>query len=211
MTACWRSQALLWRVAWITLSIRPPHTRTRTLSFWTPPLASTYIRMRIRITAITVWFCDVNERMTEGLCWQGGGAEIRGAVRNLLREGQLRTEQRASEGGEFPSSVAFRAGGELELRRKLIGFGLAGLLLIGAYHDVSARSSEEVQILIWSQWFADLIWDVSSSSLIVDWFYFFICCLAEMKSHKCEMLQLQIGTSHWRPVFCFDWFISLFK
>lgn len=119
-------------------SLFPSGLLTRTLSIWTPPSASGYF---IGIAAMTVWFCNLNERMTGGLCWQGGGEEIWGAVRNLLREGQLRTEQRASERGEFPCSVAFGVSWvswvsfallPLELMRKLIGFGTAGLLPTGA-------------------------------------------------------------------------------
>lgn len=118
------------------VSLFPPGLLTRicTLLILIPPLMSAYI---IRIKAITVWSCSMNELMKGGVCWQGGGKEIRGAVRNLLRKGQLRTEQRASERGEFPCSVAFRvswvciallASG---LMRKLIGLGMPGLFLIG--------------------------------------------------------------------------------
>lgn len=144
--------------------------------------------------------------MTGGLCWQGGGEEIRGAVRNLLREGQLRTEQRASERGEFPCS------GSAESASPRLRQSLWGSWLVWEYQDcfwlvASVTDGREVQMLISSQWFAAPILDVSSSPCL--WLMAGFISGAEMKSHICEVLLLQIGASHWRPVFCFVWFIYL--
>lgn len=44
--------------------------------------------------------------MNRGLSRQGGGEEVRGAVGDLLGEGQLRAEQGAPEGGELPRPAA---------------------------------------------------------------------------------------------------------
>lgn len=78
--------------------------------------------------------------MKRGLSRQGGGEEIRGAVGDLLGEGQLRAEQRASEGGEFPRPALLKGSVSFslllpQLMRKLIGFGTPRPLLIGAQRD----------------------------------------------------------------------------